>query len=286
VCNASIRAIRHRVDIDTLEEIPASTLVLNDIARCAIAADQELLFDPYAVNRQTGSFILVNRLTNATVAAGMIIEASSAWDRTPVASLNRQVSAITGEERAQRFDQRPVTILFTGLTSAGKSTIATSLERRLFDAGKSTVRLDGENVRMGISRDLGFSAQERSENLRRVSELARLVNDQGLIALAALVAPKESVRDRARELVGDDRYIEVFVDTPIEICRERDEHGLYEAADRGEIPQFPGVSATYDRPTDTDLRIDTVEQSVEQCVDVIIELLDRRGFLRGEPGDV
>jgi bifunctional enzyme CysN/CysC len=286
VCNASIRAIRHRVDIDTLEEIPASTLALNDIARCAIAADQELLFDPYAVNRQTGSFILVNRLTNATVAAGMIIEASSAWDRTPVASLNRQVSAITGEERAQRFDQRPVTILFTGLTSAGKSTIATSLERRLFDAGKSTVRLDGENVRMGISRDLGFSAQERSENLRRVSELARLVNDQGLIALAALVAPKESVRDRARELVGDDRYIEVFVDTPIEVCRERDEHGLYEAADRGEIPQFPGVSATYDRPTDTDLRIDTVEQSVEQCVDVIIELLDRRGFLRGEPGDV
>ena len=284
VCNASIRTIRHRVDVNTLEEVPASSLGLNDIARCSIAADQELLFDPYAVNRQTGSFILVNRLTNATVAAGMILEASSGWDRAPVASLTRQVSTITGEERAQRFGQRPVTILFTGLTSAGKSTIATSLERRLFDAGKATVRLDGENVRMGISRDLGFSAQERSENLRRVSELARLVNDQGLIALAALVAPKESVRERARELVGGDRYVEVFVDTPIEVCRERDEHGLYEAADRGEIPQFPGVSATYDRPTDADLRIDTSGQSVEQCVDVIMQVLDRRGFLRGEPG--
>ena len=141
------------------------------------------------------------------------------------------------------------------------------------------VRLDGENVRMGISRDLGFSAQERSENLRRVAEVANLVNNQGLIAIAALVAPKAEVRDRARELIGDSRYVEVFVDTPVEVCRERDQTGIYEAADRGDIPQFPGVSATYDRPTDTDLRLEPVVNSVDECVDQIIDLLSERGFL-------
>ena len=171
--------------------------------------------------------------------------------------------------------------MLTGLTAAGKSTIATSLERRLFDQGRATIRLDGENVRLGISRDLGFSAQERSENLRRVAEVARLVNNQGLIAVAALVAPKEDIRARARNLIGPDRFVEVFVDTPLEVCRERDPHGLYEAAERGEIPQFPGVSATYDQPTDMDLRVDTSTQSVDDCVDAILSLLNERGFLRG-----
>ncbi len=278
--NAAVGAIRHRVDVNTLAEEQAGSLGLNEIGRCAISADRELLFDPYAENRQTGSFILVDKLSNATVAAGMIIGASSSWDRAPQSSLTRHVSEITPGERAVRFGQRPVTVLLTGLTAAGKSTIATALERRLFDRGKATIRLDGENVRMGISRDLGFSAQERSENLRRVAEIARLVNDQGIIAIAALVAPKEAVRQQARELVGEDRYVEVFVDTPIEVCRERDPHGLYDAADRGDIPQFPGVSATYDRPDDTDLRVDTSVQDVDDCVEAILELLDARGDLR------
>ena len=172
-------------------------------------------------------------------------------------------------------------MLLTGLTAAGKSTIATALERRLFDRGGTTIRLDGENVRLGISRDLGFSSQERSENLRRVAEVARLVNNQGLIAIAALVAPKDEVRARARELVGEDRFVEVFVDTPLEVCRERDANGMYEAADRGEIPQFPGVSATYDRPTDMDLRVDTSVQDIAECVDAIMGLLADRGFLNG-----
>jgi bifunctional enzyme CysN/CysC len=279
--SATVRAIRHRVDINTLEEADASALELNDIAQCAIASDRELLFDAYTDNRSTGSFILVDRLSNATVAAGMIIGESSAWDQSPASSLTRQVSEITLAERSTRFGQQPATILFTGLSAAGKTTLATALERRLFDRGKATVRLDGENVRMGISRDLGFSAQERSENLRRVAELARLVNDQGLIAVAALVAPKADVRELARDLVGDERYVEVFVDTPIEVCRERDPGGLYAAAERGEIPQFPGVSATYDRPTDAHLRVDMSVQSVDECVDLVFALLDERGFLRG-----
>ena len=277
--SASVSSIRHRVDVDTLNEQQAVSLGLNDIARCAISSDRELLFDPYASNRQTGSFVLVDRLSNATVAAGMIIGASSAWDRQPDASLHRQASSISGAERSARFGQQPCTVLLTGLTAAGKSTIATALERRLFDRGRTTIRLDGENVRMGISRDLGFSSQERSENLRRVAEVARLVNNQGLIAIAALVAPKQEVRARARELVGGDRFVEVFVDTPLEVCRERDENGMYEAADRGEIPQFPGVSATYDRPTDMDLRVDTLVQDVDECVDAIMGMLAERGYL-------
>jgi len=279
ISNASINAIRHRVEINTLEREPASSLGLNDIAHCAVSSDRELRFDPYTSNRQTGSFILVDRLSNATVAAGMILGASSSWDQSPEASLTRQVSSITPEERQARFGQRPCTVLLTGLSAAGKSTLASALERRLFDRGRTTIRLDGENVRMGISRDLGFSAQERSENLRRVSEVARLANRQGLIAIAALVAPKNSVRQRARELIGDDHYLEVFLDTPIDVCRERDPAGLYAAADRGEIPQFPGVSSTYERPEDADLRLDTSVQDVAECVDLIIAHLTDRGFL-------
>ncbi len=281
ISNGSVTTIRHRVDINTLEEEDANTLGLNDIGLCTVSSDRELLFDPYDVNRQTGCFILVDRLTNETVAAGMIRGASSNWDRQPDSTLTRQLSGITSKERAIRFGQQPCTVLLTGLSAAGKSTIATALERELFDRGKVSIRLDGENIRMGISRDLGFSAQERSENLRRVSEVARLANNQGLIAIAAIVAPKASVRERARELVGSEKYLEVFVDTPIEVCRQRDPDGLYEAADRGEIPQFPGVSATYERPVTTDVRIDTSVQSVDECVSEILKVLGERGFLRG-----
>ncbi|MGZ0220068.1 MAG: sulfate adenylyltransferase subunit CysN [Acidimicrobiales bacterium] len=279
--NATISAIRHRVEINTLEQEDASQLNLNDIALCAVTSDRELLFDPYADNRTTGSFILVDRLSNATLGAGMIVAGSSAWDQAPESSLIRQVSGIEPTERSIRFGQQPCTVLITGLTAAGKSTLATALERELFDRGKVSIRLDGENVRMGISRDLGFSAQDRSENLRRVSEVARLVNNQGLIAIAALVAPDSDVRSRAKVLVGGDRYVEVFVDTPISVCRERDSNGMYEAADRGEIVGFPGVSAEYDRPTDMDLQLDTSRQDVDECVSRIIAVLQARGFLRG-----
>ena len=281
VSNCTIRSIRHRVDINTGAHEQAPGLGLNDIGHCVVTSDRELAFDPYSANRATGSFVLIDRLTNATVAAGMVIGAASAWDRTPDAALVRQRSEISDAERAIRFGQQPCTILLTGLTAAGKSTLATALERELFDRGKVSIRLDGENVRMGISRDLGFSSQERSENLRRASEVARLVNGQGLIAIAALVAPDGVVRQRARDLVGADRYVEVFVDTPIEVCRERDPHGLYAMADQGEIPRFPGVSARYDRPTDADLRVDTSAQSVDECVEAILRRLTERGFLRG-----
>ncbi len=279
--NVEVSAIGHRIDINTLERETASSLALNDIAQCSITSDRELLFDPYMENHHTGSFVLVDRLTNATVGAGMIKGAASTWDRAPEQTLMRQISGISPKERSVRFGQQPCTVLLTGLSAAGKSTLATALERELFDRGKVSIRLDGENVRMGISRDLGFSAQERSENLRRVSEVARLANGQGIMAIAALVAPNAEVRGRAKDLIGEDRFVEIFVDTPIEVCRQRDPEGLYDAADRGEIPLFPGVSATYERPVDADVRLDTSVQSVEECIGTILKVLGERGFLRG-----
>jgi bifunctional enzyme CysN/CysC len=279
--SVKVSVIGHRIDINTLERETASSLALNDIAQCSITSDRELLFDAYTENHQTGSFVLVDRLTNATVAAGMIRGAASTWDRAPEQTLMRQISGISPKERSVRFGQQPCTVLLTGLSAAGKSTLATALERELFDRGKVSIRLDGENVRMGISRDLGFSAQERSENLRRVSEVARLANGQGILAIAALVAPNAQVRGRAKDLIGEDRFVEIFVDTPVDVCRQRDPEGLYDAADRGEIPMFPGVSATYERPVDADLRLDTSVQSVEECIDAILKVLGERGFLRG-----
>lgn len=275
----AVSSVQHRVDINTLETEPAPTLELNEIGRCTVTLDQEILYDPYRRNRHTGAFILIDRLTNATLAAGMITEDETGWTATPDEHLTRHLSEITGNEREARYGQKAVTILLTGLTGAGKSTIATALERRLFDRGRSTVRLDGENLRLGISKDLGFSSQERSENLRRASEVARLVNDQGLICIMAMVAPKEHVRDMARDLVGPDRFVEVHLDAPIEVCRARDTSGLYAAADRGSIPQFPGVTATYDIPANADLVLDTVDNDIPTCVNRIVEYLVERGDL-------
>ncbi|MEM9468256.1 MAG: sulfate adenylyltransferase subunit CysN [Actinomycetota bacterium] len=279
--NAVVTTIHHRVDINTLEHEDAGELALNDIASCLISADRELLFDPYDGNRTTGAFILVDRLSNATVGAGMITGIGSSWDRAPDAGLTAELSEITAAERSIRFGQQPGTVLLTGLTGAGKSTIATALERELFDRGKVAVRLDGENVRLGISRDLGFTASDRSENLRRSAEMARLLANQGVLTVAAFVAPDSGVRSRFRDLIGSERFMEVFIDTPIEVCRERDDRGLYEMADAGEITDFPGVSAPYDRDETWDLRIDASRLTVAESVEAIVNALQARGFLRG-----
>ena len=281
VSNAVVTTIHHHVDITTLEQQPANQLELNDIASVQVSADRELLFDPYRSNRATGAFILVDRLSNATVGAGMMTGVGSSWDRAPEDGLQSQASEITSPERAIRFGQKPCTVLLTGLTAAGKSTIATALERELFDRGKVAVRLDGENVRMGVSRDLGFTAEDRSENLRRAAEIARLVNNQGIIAVAAFVAPDAAVRGRFRDLIGDGRYLEVFVDTPIEVCRRRDTSGLYDRADDGELVDFPGVTYVYDRDETYDLRLDAVANTVGESVTAVVEMLASRGMLRG-----
>ncbi|MTV24649.1 sulfate adenylyltransferase subunit CysN [Nitriliruptoraceae bacterium ZYF776] len=277
--NASLRTIQHRIDVNTLATEPADALGLNDVARVTLTADRELLFDPYAVDRATGSFILVDRLTNATVGAGMIDGAASHWNQEPPEGVVRNRSEITSAERQARFGQTAGTVLLTGMTGAGKTTVAQALERRLFDRGHTLLRLDGENLRLGVSRDLGFTTEDRSENLRRAAEIAVLAGRQGLISIVAVQAPEAAVRDRARELIGADRYVEVFLDAPEATRRARDPNGLYAAADRGDNPNVPGVTAPFEVPETPDLRLDTAAQPVGACVDAIIELLTERGFL-------
>ena len=183
---------------------------------------------------------------------------------------------MTAAERSGRFGQQPATILLTGLAGAGKTTLAYALERKLFDMGRAVCVLDGQNMRRGISRDLGFSVADRSENLRRSAEAAKLLNDAGLICLAAFLAPEESVRQKAAEVVGRERFVVVHLDAPVDVCRARDQEGLYSKADSGEIANFPGVSAPYETPPKPDLVLDTAKLPVDECVKQVIALLAER----------
>jgi bifunctional enzyme CysN/CysC len=277
--NASLRAIDRRLDLATLEEVGADRLEFNDIARCGLTVDRELCFDPYDEHPTTGSFILIDRLTNATVAAGMLRGPSSPWDLSAPDTLTHHPSTITSAERRARLGQRPCTVLLTGTTGSGKSTLARAVERRLFDLGRTLMRLDGENLRLGLSRDLGFGDADRSESLRRAAEIAVIAGRQGLITLVALQAPAASVRERARSLIGSERFVLIALDAPEEVRRRRDPNGIYAAADRGEIGHVPGVNVPYEPPEDPDLRLDTSLLSVSECVEAIVGLLDARGFL-------
>jgi bifunctional enzyme CysN/CysC len=278
--SGEIQAVRYAIDVNTLHRGPAASLKLNEIGRCGIALHDPVMFDSYRQNRETGSFIVVDRITHETVAAGMFLNqqdesaAGEHWDDQP-ASLRLQaaVSLISDAERKQRYAQQPVTILISGLSGSGKTTLALELERRLFDYGRIAVVLDGQNMRFGISRDLGFSAEERSENLRRAGEIARTINDAGLICLAAFVAPHDDVRRRLRRLVGSDRFLHVHLSTPIHLCRQRDTTGRYAAADEGEITSFPGVTFPYEPPTDADLNISAHDHFPGEAANAVLELL-------------
>lgn len=281
----SVAAIRHRVNINTLDQEAAPTLGLNEIGRCDIRLNQPLMLDRYGRNRETGAFIVIDRLSNLTVGAGMVCDTGAeprskdAWDEAPRATHVLTAPAVRAEELQQRLDQRAVTVLFSGLAASGKTTIAQAVERALFDAGYLATTVDGQQLRIGISRDLGFTASERSENLRRGVEVARVLNQAGVIALCAFVAPHSQPRLRARETVGDDKFLEVFVDTPLEICRERDSRGLYAAADRGEIADFPGVSAEFERPDHADLILQGQALTVDECAQRVVTLLRERGVI-------
>ena len=280
-----IETLRDRVDVNTLEPAPASTLALNEIGRVRLVLSEPIAYDAYEESRATGSFIVIDRVSNITVGAGMIqIPGGQAmrshWDETPHGALTPANPAVTAEEKSQRLGQTPVTVLFTGLSKSGKTVIAQTVERKLFDQGRLATVIDGQNFRLGLSRDLGFSAEDRSENVRRAAESARQINDAGLICLTAFVAPLDHVRERARAVVGPERFLEVFLTAPMEELKRRDESGLYEAAERGEIPSFPGVSSEFEAPAAPDLVLDTASLDVDECAQRVLELLRQRGFIR------
>ncbi|MFP6693396.1 MAG: sulfate adenylyltransferase subunit CysN [Pirellulales bacterium] len=282
VVSGTVSTMRYRVDVNSLHSQQAPTLSLNEIGRCHISLSDSVSFDAYRRNRSSGAVIIVDRISNVTVGVAMILDqmqgdAKDHWDDEPVRiGLQDRESQVTSDERTARFGQTASTILIYGLTSSGKRPLAGALERRLFDEGRAVMVLDGQNMRLGISKDLGFSTDERSENLRRAMEVAKLMNNAGLIAIGSFVAPDADVRDKARDVIGSDRFIEVFLDVPIDICRDRDTSGMYEKADSGEIKNFPGVTATYDVPESANLVLRPHESSIESCVDVIIDLLRQR----------
>ncbi len=283
----SIATLRYVVDVNTLHRYDAPTLKLNEIGRCTIALNEPIAYDGYRRNRTTGAFIIIDRISNVTVGAGMIQDRASDtdrrdhWDDDPqTASLQRQLSNVTAAERSARFGQQPMTLLLTGLTGAGKTTLSYALERRLFDQGRACTVLDGQNLRLGISRDLGFSAEARSENLRRSVEVAKLLNNAGMICIIGLVAPSAAVRERAAAALGEDRCLVVHLSAPVEVCRERDDTGQYARADTGEIANFPGVSSPYETPQNPDLVLPTHELSIGECVDRLVGLLESRGVIQ------
>ncbi|MCE2815263.1 MAG: sulfate adenylyltransferase subunit CysN [Planctomycetaceae bacterium] len=281
-----IDSLRYKVDVNTLHRSPAPDLQLNEIGRCSITLSQSVYFDPYKRNRVTGSFIIIDRLTNATVGAGMITDRDSAktkaaWESTQQeASKSESMTDVSPQERSARFGQSPATVLFTGLTGTGKSTIARAVERALFDVGRAVMVLDGEKMRSGVNQDLGFSVEDRSENLRRSAHIARIMNDAGLICLAAFVAPSESIRARVAELVGKDRFLVVHLVADETVRKARDIKGHYAKAEAGVLPNFPGVSALYEAPQQADLVIDSGKQTVQECVDQVLQLLVQRGLIK------
>jgi len=284
--NGVINTLRYLVDVNTLHRQDAPTLTLNDIGRCAITLNAPICYDGYRRNRATGAFIIVDRMTNSTVGAGMIRDTNTSdrdtpvWDVQPQSEhLHNEQSNVTLDERSARFGQKPVTLLLTGLPGAGKTTTAYALERRLFSDGRAAMVLDGQNMRLGISKDLGFTATDRSENLRRSAEVARIMNDAGLICIAAFVAPSEEIRQRAAEVAGEGRFLVVHLSAPVEICRERDTEGLYGAADAGEIANFPGVTYEYETPENADLTLPTHEIDTAGCIERIMKLLNSRGVI-------
>jgi bifunctional enzyme CysN/CysC len=270
----TVTHIKHAINVNTLERTPATTLAVNDIAVANIATDRRLPFDPYQANRETGGFVLIDRLTNVTVGAGMIDFALRRSD-----NIHWQALDVTKEARVALKGHRPGVVWFTGLSGAGKSTIANALERRLHAMGCHTAALDGDNVRHGLNRDLGFTDADRVENIRRVAEVAKLIVDAGLLVLVSFISPFRADRDSARALVGGDEFVEVFVDTPLDVAERRDRKGLYRKARAGSLPHFTGIDSPYEPPQSPEVRIDTASSSVAESVEQIVSRLRAQGIV-------
>ena len=274
IVGATITTLKYRVDVTNYAHLAARQLALNEIACVNIATAEPIAVDPYQENRTTGGFILIDRFTNETVGAGMI-----RFGLNRAANIHHADFDVTKAARAQLNGQRPFILWFTGLSGAGKSTIANLLERKLHALGKRTYLLDGDNVRQGLNRDLGFTEADRVENVRRVAETAKLFVDAGLITLVALISPFRAERRMARAIVEQGEFIEIFVDTPVEICEQRDPKGLYRKARRGEFRNFTGIDSPYERPEDPELILNTAVEDAERLADRIMQFLRQRGVL-------
>jgi len=283
---AFVSKLVYRIDVNTLHREQAPTLGLNEIGRVEVTCAQPIFFDAYQVNHATGSFILVDPFTNVTVAAGMIrgeVKTADELLRQEEGGASPNVVwqdwNIPRRERELRNGHRAAVLWLTGLSGSGKSTIGRQLERALFERGCHTMLLDGDQLRHGISGDLGFTDADRRENIRRAAEIAHLFMEQGAIVICTFVSPFAADRERARRLMPADAFLEVFVDCDVDECRRRDPKGLYEKADKGQIPNFTGVSSAYERPVDADVTVDSKKQSVRQSVDQIVNELIERGII-------
>ncbi|WP_334009473.1 sulfate adenylyltransferase subunit CysN [Burkholderia cepacia] len=261
---------KYKIDVNTREHLAARTLALNEIGVCNLSFDRPVAFDPYDRNRHTGGFIVIDRFTNDTVGAGML---HFALRRAH--NVHWQAVDVDRAARAAQKAQTPRIVWLTGLSGAGKSTIANLVEKRLHALGKHTYLLDGDNVRHGLNRDLGFTEADRVENIRRVTEVARLMLDAGLITLVSFISPFRSEREMARALAGPDEFVEVFVDTPLAVAEERDPKGLYKKARRGELKHFTGIDSPYEPPARPELRVDTVAESPDEAAGRIVAFLLR-----------
>ncbi len=272
--DAIVTELKYRIDTETFDHLAAKDLRLNEIAFVNVATAEPIGFDPYDENRDTGGFILVDRHSNATVAAGLI-----RFGLRRAANTYFQSFQVTKDARAQLNAQRPALLWFTGLSGAGKSTIADHLEKKLHALGKHTFVLDGDNVRHGLNRDLGFTEADRVENIRRVAEVSKLFVEAGLITLVAFISPFRAEREMARELVGPGEFIEIFVNTPLETCERRDPKGLYKKARRGELQNFTGVDSPYEPPENPELTLNARTESAGDLADRVVDFMHRRGML-------
>jgi bifunctional enzyme CysN/CysC len=276
--SASVAPLKYRLNVETLDRTAAPTLTGGDIGVGNLQLDQPIAFDPYAVNRQTGGFTLVDRLSGETVGAGML-----RFALRRAQNVHWQAVDVNKVARASIKRQRACVLWYTGLSGAGKSTIANLVDKKLHSLARHTYLLDGDNVRHGLNKDLGFTDADRVENIRRVAEVARLMVDAGLIVGTAFISPFRAERLMARSLLGEGEFIEVFVDTPLTVAEGRDPKGLYKKARRGDLKNFTGIDSPYERPESPEITIDTTRQSPEQAADAIIAYLDARGLLDPEP---